>query len=275
MSATSTAVANAPDPAGGPGPATPGPFELKGIERFDAPVLAGAGIGPGSRVVDLASPAGNLAVAAARLVGTDGQVCTVGVPTGQQVDLGVAARHHGVRHLDLAADLAGVPAGPWSAAVSRFGLAPRADLPEVLAGLRQLLAPGATLSFATWAEPEANGWWAIPRAALAAHVAVPGTQPPAGPGPFALADPERIRAELAGAGFADVAVERWQGEVSMAATVNEAVATLERSPVLADVPPAVEAAVLTTLRVSLVPYARPGGVALRAAVWFTTARVPA
>jgi hypothetical protein len=58
----------------------------------------------------------------------------------------------------------------------------------------------------TWQPMSENEWIQAIMSALAAGRALPAP-PPEGPGPFALADPERIRRVLGGAGFTAVETE--------------------------------------------------------------------
>jgi Protein of unknown function (DUF664) len=64
------------------------------------------------------------------------------------------------------------------------------------------------LSFACWQGVFENEWMLIPGAAVAEVTgALPPMPGPDEPGPFSLADPDRVRAVLAAAGFGSLAIE--------------------------------------------------------------------
>jgi hypothetical protein len=69
-----------------------------------------------------------------------------------------------------------------------------------------LLEPGGRLALAVWATADRNPWLSLVFDAvmttLGASPPEPGT-----PGPFTMGDPERVRALLGEAGFADVVVD--------------------------------------------------------------------
>ena len=108
---------------------------------------------------------------------------------------------------------------------------------------------------------------------------IPPPEPsdPLAPGPFAFADPERVRAILAAGGFADVAIRPFDAKVG-GWTLDEAMIVAQRvgplgtilrlNPELA--PPVLEA-VRQTLRRSR---DADGRVRMGAAVWIVTATRP-
>ena len=69
---------------------------------------------------------------------------------------------------------------------------------------------------------EENGWAATP--IKAARPLLPPQEPvdPFAPGPFAFADAKRVEAILSSAGFKDIHIEKFDGHMDMAATVEEA-----------------------------------------------------
>src|SRR6266700_1693657 len=69
-----------------------------------------------------------------------------------------------------------------------------------------MLAVARRVAFLCWQEAARNEFLAVPLAAVAAHAAMPEMPGAGEPGPFSLADPQRIRSLLASAGFADVSI---------------------------------------------------------------------
>ena len=155
---------------------------------------------------------------------------------------------------------------PFDVVLSRNGLMLFDDLDAAFANLAANLRPGGRIVFSTWAEAESNAWATIPNAAVAAHVRLPAA--PEGPCAFALADPARVQAVLRRAGFGSVTLRRVDTDLWVASDVSDAVAFVARSlPLPADV----KRRIVATLRVTLVPYARPDGVWLPSAAWLVSA----
>ena len=74
------------------------------------------------------------------------------------------------------------------------------------ANVARALRPGGRLALLVW-QPEPRNAWAVElTAALTAGRALPA-DPPDAPGPFSLADPDRVRAILTRAGFSEVTFE--------------------------------------------------------------------
>jgi SAM-dependent methyltransferase len=84
--------------------------------------------------------------------------------------------------------------------VSVFGTMFFDDPAAAFANIARAMRPGGRLAILVWRELSRNEWITAIRGALALGRDLP--EPPAGaPGPFALADPERVPSILGGAGF--------------------------------------------------------------------------
>ncbi|HZP40211.1 MAG TPA: hypothetical protein VFD84_01725 [Candidatus Binatia bacterium] len=163
------------------------------------------------------------------------------------------------------------PCSGWATASSTSGAA--------FTNLRSALRPGGRLAFVCWQALAENPWLGVPLAAAAPHLALPPPPPPDAPGPFALADPARIRAVLGGAGFAGVAVEPLRAPLTVGGggDLDAAVRFLVEgvgpaSAALRDAEPAVRDRVRVAVRHALAPFATPAGVRLDGATWIVTAR---
>lgn len=97
------------------------------------------------------------------------------------------------------------PDAAFDAVLSRFGLMLAVDHVATFREIARVLAPGGTLAAAVWAGPESNPF----ASGVAAVVQLLGLPPgaPGTPGTFAMSDRAALRADLAAAGLADVAVE--------------------------------------------------------------------
>ena len=81
-----------------------------------------------------------------------------------------------------------------------------ADPGAALSETRRVLHSGGPLAFAVWAAPERNPWAALPAKVLVERGHMPPPEP-GSPGIFAMADPERIRDLVTGAGFGEPELE--------------------------------------------------------------------
>jgi SAM-dependent methyltransferase len=77
------------------------------------------------------------------------------------------------------------------------------DLDAAFVNLAAAVRPGGRLAMITWQPPTENEWFQEITGALAVGRELP-TPPPGAPGPFTLADSERVREVLVPAGFTDV-----------------------------------------------------------------------
>ena len=91
----------------------------------------------------------------------------------------------------------------FDVAISRTGATFFGDPVAAFTNVGRALRPGGRLALLTWQGPAPNEWIREISGALAAGRDLP-LPPPDAPGPFALSDPDRIRAILAAAGYTDV-----------------------------------------------------------------------
>jgi len=164
---------------------------------------------PGERVLELAAGLGETGMLAAALVAPTG-----GVIISDQADAmleGARARaaELGLANVEfqvLGAEWIDLPLASVDAVVCRWGYMLLADPAAALGETRRVLRPGGRVALAVWDSLEHNPWAAQPALELIerglAKPPSPGT-----PGPFALGDPERVRALLEQAGFAEIDVQ--------------------------------------------------------------------
>ncbi|MGH8972509.1 MAG: class I SAM-dependent methyltransferase [Acidimicrobiia bacterium] len=173
-------------------------------------MLDKAGVGPGSRVLDVAAGAGGQALAAARRVGPDGSVLATDIsPTILTYAAGEAARA-GLGNVEtrvLDGEHLDVEGGGFDAVISRVGLIYFPDQQRALAGMRQALRPGGRLGAIVYSTPERNEFFSIPVSIIRRRAELPPPAP-GQPGPFSLGAPGVIEEAFTRAGFGDVVVER-------------------------------------------------------------------
>ncbi|HEX8582066.1 MAG TPA: hypothetical protein VF640_07050, partial [Acidimicrobiales bacterium] len=121
---------------------------------------------------------------------------------------------------------------------------------------------------------------AAPAAAALAHVPAPPPADPNRPGPFALADGDRLRSLLAGAGLVDVALDEVRAPARLGGSVGDALAFLGRSElarrVIDPAPPDAAARAWAAVEQLLAASAGDdGAVVLSGSAWLVSARRPA
>ena len=95
------------------------------------------------------------------------------------------------------------PPAAFDVAVSRNGAMFFDDPVAAFINIARALRPGGRLVLLAWQPFERNEWLTAVFAALSTGGPVTPF-PPDGPGPFGLSDPERVRAVLGAAGYADI-----------------------------------------------------------------------
>ncbi len=187
----------------------------KGAAPVTERMLELAAIAPGHRVLDIASGTGEPAISAARRVGETGRVIGTDLVEAMLVFAREKAAQAGLDNIEFhCADGEALEVAPASfdAATIRWGLMFMPDPEACLKGVHRALKPGGRLVVACWAAPERNPFVDVALQTLARYREVP--RPPEGaPGIFAFADPQRLHAVLAAAGFADVSIEQMEIDV--------------------------------------------------------------
>lgn len=215
-----------------------------------------------------------------------GETCTIWLDGGAQVTgvdvsaamLAVAADRTGGKATLVQADAsAWLGDAPFDLAVSRFGLMFFADPAAAFATIAANVRPGGRLLFACWRAQAENQWVTTPMNAV--RDLLPEGPPPVphAPGPFALADRDRLRGILERAGFAEVAISPFDFPVCLAsaggvaAAVSFAMQIGPTGAALAEAGKEVRAAAAERLKAALAPHDRDGLVTLGGAIWLVEA----
>ncbi len=98
-------------------------------------------------------------------------------------------------------------ASSFDVAFSRFGVMFFSQPERAFAHVRRALVDGGRLGFVCFQGPFDNPMILQPVMAAAAHVEMLPPPGPTEPSPFSLADPERVRSLMRGAGFGDILIE--------------------------------------------------------------------
>jgi ubiquinone/menaquinone biosynthesis C-methylase UbiE len=184
-----------------------------------AAMLDMAGIGAGSRVLDVAAGAGDQSLAAARRAGPTGKVLATDISPAILEYARNAAARAGLRNVEtLEIDgerLDTLPAGGFDAAISRVGLIYFPDQQRALHGIRHALRDGGRFSAVVYSTPDRNGFFSIPVGIIRRRAKLPPPLP-GQPGPFSLGGEGVLAKALETAGFRNIEVRRVESPVRMA-----------------------------------------------------------
>ena len=165
------------------------------------------GCGAGETTLDAAR-----AASAGTALGVDLSAAMLAVARARAAATGV----DNVSFLQADAQVHPFPPGAYDVVIGRTSAMFFGDPEAAFANLATALRPGGRLVLLVWQGLEHNEWLRCILGAMAAgrDLAPP---PPGTRGPFALAEPDRVRGLLLGAGFADLALDdvrrpMWFGE---------------------------------------------------------------
>ena len=252
------------------------------LQNIGALAMDALDLAEGEHVLDVGCGCGQTTLAIGRIVGPGGSA------TGWDLSRQMLARGReraqeaGFAHVTFVeadAQTADPGRNRFDALYSRFGVMFFNEPEVAFANLLSSLRPGGRLGFVCWQPLGENPWMTVPIGAVAQHVELPAPPPPGAPGPFAFADPDRVRTILEGAGFESVGIEGWKGELAPGGGRLDTAVDLmfDIGPVArilkeSNAGPEVRPRVAEAIRQALVPFDGPDGVRMPAATWIVTAR---
>jgi SAM-dependent methyltransferase len=165
---------------------------------------------PGERVLELAAGLGETGMLAAELVRPMGGVVVSDQAEAMLGGARARALAQGLSNLEfrvLNAEWIDLPVASVDAVLCRWGYMLMADPLAALIETRRVLRPGGRIALAVWDAVEQNPWALLPAEELIERGLDGPAGAGAGPGPFALGSPERVRELLEQAGFAEIRIE--------------------------------------------------------------------
>jgi hypothetical protein len=153
-----------------------------------------------------------------------------------------------------------------------------AEPERAFANLRSALKPDGRVAFSCFRTPKENALVTTLVAAVADFVPPLPKLNPEDPGPFAFADPERVKRILSAAGFKSLALEPVdvQSDISNGKGMEEALLNaMEIGPAsraLRGASPETVAQARAALRTAFTPLQKDGKVLLGAGLWIVTAK---
>jgi SAM-dependent methyltransferase len=250
--------------------------------EFASLLLGAAGIADGDAVLDVGCGAGGTTLAAARQAGS-GHALGADLSAVMLAEAARRAERTGTANVRFErADVQTRPfTGEFDVAMSRFGVMFFDDPAAAWANIASALRPGGRLAFCCWQDAPVNEFFAVPRGAVAPLVPPLPPVDPEAPGPLSLANPDRIRRLLGGAGFTGIELQPVTTALRMGDSPQDAADYLtDMGPVrgmLAEVSLETRTAATGALRDVFASRdaddrAIGDGVHLSAAIWVVTAR---
>jgi len=168
--------------------------------------------------------------------------------------------------------------GSFDVALSRFGIMFFADPAAGFANITRALRTDGRLIFTCWQDALANEYITVPAGALLDHVPLPDLGGPDQPGPFSLADPDRITSLLEKAGLDQISTTAVATPMRLGDDADDAVAFIADTDIartfLDPVDPDTATHALDAVRTTLRTHEQPDGLFLNGAAWLVTAHRP-
>jgi SAM-dependent methyltransferase len=182
------------------------PLELQ-LAPLGRRALAALAPLPGESVLDIGCGGGETALDLVRAVAPAGTVMGIDLSAAVLAFARRAAKGcASVRFVQADAQVFPFVPASFDAAFSRFGVMFFADPTAAFTNIRRSLRPHGRLAFVCWRALAENPLDILPLSAAAAHLPPQPADDPHVPGPFAFADPYRVRGILQRAGFEDVVI---------------------------------------------------------------------
>jgi SAM-dependent methyltransferase len=252
------------------------------IGAFGATALDRARFAPGESVLDVGCGTGQTTIEIARRVAPGGRVVGLDVsrPMLEAARRRAQAANLGPPTFELIegdAQVMPLERSAFDVLFSRFGVMFFADPPRAFANLRGALRSDGRLLFVCWQGLARNPWVAGPMQALASVLPMPAPPPPGTPGPFAFAEPGRVKDILTRAGFVDVVLEELAdalvvGDGSVDATLDFLMRIGPCAMLLKDAPRETVETARSALRSFFDRMAQDGTLRMQGATWLVTAK---
>ena len=197
----------------------------RGLSYHSAMPFQKLRLAAGSKVLDVGCGWGDTALELARITGPTGSVlgldcCDAFLQSGRE-DARTAGLDN-VRFVEADVETYRFD-HDFDFCFSRFGMMFFANPVAAMRNIRTALKPGGRLMFITWRSLADNPWFSLPKQVVLDFLPPPGENAQTcGPGPFSMANPDVVTAQLKAAGFTDFGFERLDGPVKLGRSAEEA-----------------------------------------------------
>ena len=157
---------------------------------------------------------------------------------------------------------------------SRFGVMFFDDPDAAFRNIYSALRADGRLAFVCWPAPDENLFVTIPMSAAARYITLPTPSDPDAPGPFAFADPHRVRGILSRSKFRRIEIDRIEEKVAGLAIEQTTELLLHLGPLgdlWTNLDEQIRLAIRADIRSALVQFESSGRVLLDASAWSVTA----
>jgi len=246
---------------------------------FGERIIEAAAPGPGEQVLDVGCGNGAVALAVSALVAPGGSVMGLDV-SGPMLAYArrraEQARIASVSFRQGDAQVYPLPPAGFDAVVSRFGVMFFDDPVAAFANIGRALRPGGRIAFTCWRDLIVNDWLMVPAGAALQYVPMPDLGQPGAPGPFSLADPERVHQVLRDAAFAQIALEEITRPMPMGSSADDVLAFMRGTEMAHVLMTGVDSGTAerawAAVKAALQAHAEPAGITLAGTAWLVTAR---
>ena len=246
--------------------------------RFGERIVSALELNGGERALEVGCGNGALAIEAAARVAPTGTVLGIdlsGPMLGLARDRADRRGADNVSFEQADAQSHPLPAESFDAVFSRFGVMFFADPVAAFRNIARATKARGRLVFACWQDITKNDWLMVPAGAALAHVPFPALGEPGAPGPFSLAEPERINEVLGAAGWSSITLEDIQEPMQLGTSLDDALRFMRgtelATTLLSDVDESVAAAAWHAIAKALEPHAGTEGVVLNGRAWLVRA----
>jgi len=247
------------------------------LSSLSARLIERAAPRSGEQVLDIGCGGGITSSAIAAAVGVGGKVLGADI---SEVILKVARkRFAAIANLEFTTADAGVfpfEAGLYNLITSRFGVMFFPDPQAAFSNLNRAGASGGRMVFICWRALQENPWMGVPVAAAFSVLPRPEKPDPEAPGPFSLADPDRVRQIMAGAGFVDIELTAIDESLNLGALDGALEFLTKMGPAaesLREAPATQRTHAIAAMRAAMEEKNTPAGVIMQSGVWLVEARI--
>lgn len=251
----------------------------RALEAHEARVFDAAAVARADRVLDVGCGSGKATREAARRA-AEGSATGVDLSSPMLARARQRAVEEGITNVEFLqadAQVHRFERGAFDVCISQTGTMFFGDPVAAFANIGRALRPGGRMVSLVWQSPERNEWFRSFTSAVSVGREAP-SPPPGAPGPFSLADPDRVRRVLTEAGHRNVEIEAseepmWFGDDAESAFQfvrrQGVIASIVRSLHDADQPQA-----LANLRASIDAHVSNDGITYASAAWLVTSTWP-